>query len=349
MRQQCSSLAGLFLSATTALAQIPTLHSSDEGRWIKNVRQLTSRDMGLTKAGEAYFSPDGKNICFQAFPAGKDEYQIYVMALDGAAPRMISTGQGATTCAYFHPDGQRVLFASNHRDPRAVDLPADFARNVGGRNYLWSFFPGMDVYEYSLASGELKALIEAPGYDAEASYSPDGRQLIFTSMRDGDQEIYLCDADGKNARRITNAPGYDGGPFFSPDGRRIVYRSDRKGDGNLQIFVNSVSGDAERALTRGDVLHWCPFWHPSGKWLIYTRADHSSGPPNYDLFLLGVDQPKEIRITDDRAFDGLPVFSPDGRKLLWTSKRGGLDEAQVFIADFLGLTPDGSLGAESLP
>lgn len=350
MRHWTARTVGIFFCGAAGIVNSAYADDDVEGRWLSNIRQVTTQAMGLTKSGEAYFSPDGKQICFQAFPTGKNDYQIYVMALDGASPpRMISTGQGATTCAFFHPDGKRVLFGSNHLDPRPVDLPQEAARGAGGRNYQWSFYPGMDVYECELSTGKLKPLIEAPGYDAEASYSPDGRQIIFTSMRDGDQEIYLCDADGKNPRRITNSPGYDGGPFFSPDGRRIVYRSDRKGDGNMQVFINNLAGDAERALTNGDVLHWCPYWHPSGKWLIYTRADHSAGPPNYDLYLLRVDGQKELRVTNDRAFDGLPVFSPDGSKLMWTSKRGGLAEAQVFISDFHGLNAEGELQAEPRP
>jgi Tol biopolymer transport system component len=169
-------------------------------------------------------------------------------------------------------------------------------------------------------------------------------------MRDGDQDIYVCAADGKNVRRITDKPGYDGGPFFSPDGKRLVYRSDRlnDGSGNLQIFVNSVEGGEEKALTNEpDVLHWCPFWHPSGKWLIYTRADHGGGVrPNYDLYLLSDDGKESHRVTTHPQFDGLPVFSPDGRRIMWTSKRGDLDGSQVFIADFVGVSPSGEVTAK---
>lgn len=335
----------------------------DEARWFTNARQLTNAKMGLDKSGEAYFSADGKRICFQAFPKGKSDYQIYVMNLDGSGLEMVSTGEGATTCSYFFPDGNKMLFGSNHLDPRPVATPEEVrqaAEKAGIRNYAWSFYPGMDIFEYEFASKKLTRIVDTPGYDAEASYSPDGRKIVFTSMRDGDQEVYIADADGKNAKRVTRAKGYDGGPFFSPDGKRIVYRSDRASNGNLQILVNNLEGTAETALTSDTgVLHWCPFWHPSGKWLIFTRAVHSEKDrPNYDLYLLPVDEkaglsadasktpPNEnnqIRVTTDPAFDGLPVFSPDGKKLMWTSKRGGLEGAQIFIADFVGLTPEGAL------
>lgn len=312
------------------------LVKAEEKPVLAHVSQVTFRSMGLDKAGEAYFSPDGRRITFQAYPAGKQDYQIYVMNVDGTGLEMVSTGQGATTCAYFHPDGTKLLFASNHLDPRPATLPEDIrakAEQAGMRNYAWSFYPGMDMFEYTFATRQLKRLTDADGYDAEGSYSPDGRQIVFTSMRDGNQEIYICDADGGSPRRITNVAGYDGGPFFSPDGRRIVYRSDRVGDGNMQIFVNTIDGANEKAITGNDVLNWCPYWHPSGRYLIFTRADHR-GRPNYDLYLVSDDGARQQRVTFDPAFDGLPAFSDDGKKLMWTSKRGGLSEAQVFIADF---------------
>ncbi|MCC6359582.1 MAG: PD40 domain-containing protein [Phycisphaerales bacterium] len=352
--QYCSASA---LLAAAAFAQ--PADTAAEARWFSNVRQLTTAEMGLVKAGEAYFSPDGKRVCFQAYPKGESEYQIYVINVDGTGVKMISTGKGATTCSYFSPDGAKLQFASNHLDPRPVPTPEEVktaAEKAGVRNYQWSFFPGMDIFEFDFASSETKRIVDTPGYDAEGSYSPDGKKIVFTSYRDGDLEIYIADADGKNARRITRAKGYDGGPFFSPDGKHVIYRSDRYDNGNLQIFINNLEGTAERALTDDkNVLHWCPFWHPSGKWLIFTRAVHSENArPNYDLYLLPVDvNAKEakladpIRVTNDPTFDGLPVFSADGRKLMWTSKRGGIEGAQVFIADFHGLSPSGMLTTET--
>lgn len=335
----CVAALGALLSRAPATA--------DESRWLHNVRQITRADMGLERAGEAYFSADGKRICFQAYPQGQTDYQIYVMNTDGGGLEMVSTGRGATTCAFFSPDGTKLIFGSNHLDPRPVATPDEVrkaAEKAGIRNYQWSFYPGMDIYEYTFAERRLRPLISEPGYDAEGSYSPDGKLIVFTSMRDGDQEVYICGADGKDLRRITKAKGYDGGPFFSPDGKQIVYRSDRKGDGNLQIFTNNLAGSAERQLTDNQVLNWCPYWHPSGRWLIFTRADHQPDQrPNYDLYLLRDDGTQTLRVTTSPDFDGLPAFSADGRKLMWTSKRGGLPGAQIFIADFVGLSPDGRL------
>lgn len=347
-------LAGwaILTAAELAIAQ-PTLNTAFEARWFRNVRQITNAGMGLTKAGEAYFSPDARRICFQAVPAGGEEYQIYVMNLDGGGLRRLSSGAGATTCAYFHPDGKRVLFASNHLDPRpATPPPGASSQPARGGRYAWPFFPGMDLFECDLETGTLKQLTQSEGYDAEGSYSPDGRFIVFSSFRDGDQEIYICDSDGGNPRRVTHAKGYDGGPFFSPDGRRIVYRSDRQMDDNLQIFVADVSGLLEgtatqvneTSLTDNKSLHWCPYWHPSGNWLIYTLGRHyEDRRPTYDLVLLSADGRESHPWTDDPAFDGLPVFSPDGSKLMWTSRRGGLESPHVFLADVVGLSRSGAI------
>ena len=356
-----------------------------EGQWFRNARQLTSTDMGLDRSGEAYFSPDVKRISFQAYPTGRELYQIYVMNLDGTGLKMVSTGIGATTCSFFHPSGEKMIFAANHHDLREPEKPHEVDRmhttpgasghpgghpgggagHPGGHpqghpggtgspsghgegRYAWKYYPGMDIFEYTFATGDLKRLTTADGYDAECAYSPDGKQIVFSSLRDGNQEIYICDADGQNPRRITHTEGKDGGPFFSPDGKRIVYRSERHNDGNLQVFVNNVKGTDERAITEHQVFHWCPYWHPSGKWLIYTRADFR-GRPNFDLYLVRDDGSRTYRVTTDQAFDGLPVFSPDGRYLMWTSRRNGIESPQIFIADFIGLTPGGELKAHAAP
>jgi TolB protein len=321
----------------------------DESFWLRNVKQLTTTEMGLDRAGEAYFSHDGKRISFQAYPTGKDAYQIYVMNLDGTGLKLVSTGEGATTCSYFHPDGTKMIFASNHLDQRPAEMPEEVKKALGqsgqGR-YNWPFFPGMDIFEYTFATGQLKRLTTTEGYDAEGSYSPDGKQIVFCSMRDGDAEIYIMDADGGNSRRITRAKGYDGGPFFSPDGKRVVYRADRhaNNDGTMQIFVNNTEGTAEQAITDHDVLNWCPFWHPSGKWIIFTKGLHpKDGPPLYDLWIMRDDGSQKMQVTSDPAFDGLPVFSADGRYVMWTSKRNGIKNPQIFMAEFIGITPEGEL------
>jgi len=329
------SLSALFVACGCASRAAGLIHA-EEARYLSNVRQLTHARMGLLNAGEAYFSPDGKTIIFQATPAGASEYQIYTMEIDGDSPKLVSTGKGACTCAFFRPDGKKIIFASSHLDP-ALDRPKTAKETKG---YKWDFNEHMDIFEADPDGTDLRRLTVTPGYDAEGSYSPDGKRIVFTSQRDGDLEIHVMDADGGNQRRITNAKGYDGGPFFSPDGQSILYRGDRRDDGkmNLQLRIVNADGTNDRPITDNPIFNWCPFWFPSGKSLIFTQTDHEAHGkglrPNYDLFMMRPDGGSLTRITFDPAFDGLPVFSPDGAKMMWTSKRGGLPEPQVFVADF---------------
>lgn len=306
----------------------------DEAKYLANITQLTSSDMGLFNAGEAYFSPDARTIIFQATPIGQTDYQIYTLDLASNTLRMVSTGKGACTCSFFRPDGKKIIFASSHLDPD-VDKPKSADKPAG---YKWDFNAHMDIFEADPDGSNLRRLTDAPGYDAEGAYAPDGKSIVFTSERDGDLEIYVMDADGRNPRRITNGEGYDGGPFFSPDGKQIIYRGDRRGDENLQLRIVRADGTDDRAITDNDIFNWCPFWHPSAKSLVFTQADHAAHRrgerPNYDLFLTTPSGERFVRITFAREFDGLPVFSPDGKKLMWTSKRGDLPEPQIFIADF---------------
>ncbi len=308
----------------------------NEAQYLSNITQVTNEEMGFVNAGEAYFSPDGKTIIFQATPIGKTDYQIYALNLKTRRLKMVSTGKGACTCAYFRPDGKKIIFASSHLGPNHGETKKDGESG----NYTWFFNEHMDIFEANLDGSNLRRLTNAPGYDAEGAYSPDGRRIVFTSQRDGDLEIYVMDADGTNQRRLTYGAGYDGGPFFSPDGKAILYRGDRRSDDkmNLQLRTIHADGTNDRAITDNPIFNWCPFWHLSGTCFIFTQVDHeawsSGGRPNYDLFMMTREGEDFTRITVDPAFDGLPVFSPDGKRLMWTSKRGGLTEPQIFIADF---------------
>jgi Tol biopolymer transport system component len=146
------------------------------------------------------------------------------------------------------------------------------------------------------------------------------------------------DRDGSNVRKLTNAPKcYNGGPFFSPDGKRVIFRSDRDKKDHLQLFVIDVDGKNERQLTKDlDWVQWAPYWYKDSKHIIYTAADHSDPTkrPNYDLYWMDVETGKKVRITFAPGQDVLPVFSPDYKKLMWTSTRDGKQPAQLWIADF---------------
>ena len=317
-----------------------------ESAHLKNIRQLT---FDFIRAGEGYFSPDAKQIIFQAEEkdSGNPFYQIFVMDLETRKYRRVSPGVGKTTCAFFHPDGKKIIFASSHLDPQARDhyaieqkLRAEEKATKKRRRYVWDFDAHMDIFEANPDGTKLKRLTDAPGYDAEGSYSADGKQIVFCSNRSGEKnlELYIMDADGKNVRQLTKAPGcYNGGPFFSPDGKRVIFRSDRKKPDHLQLYVIDADGKNERALTDDlNWVQWGPYWYKDSKHIIYAAADHSvAGRPNYDLYWMTVETGKTTRITFAPGQDVLPVFSADGTKVMWTSSRDGRSPTQLWIADFV--------------
>lgn len=302
---------------------------------LQNIRQLTEPAMGFEKAGEAYFSPDGQSIIFQAVPTGKMHYQIYSMNIATGAPFLVSTGNGACTCANFSPDGTRIIFASSHSDPY---IDNETARQVPGYqrtggNYAWDFTPYMNIYQANLDGSDLVALTSGPAYQAECAYSFDGTHIVFASNVDGSMNIYTMLADGSEVTQITNNQNcYNGGCFFSPDGSQIVFRSDRDIPHMLQIYVIDIDGNNERQLTSNNAVNWAPYWHPNGKVIAFTTSLH--GHEHYEIYLLDTVSGLMQRLTYNASFDGLPVFSPDGSKLLWTSKRGPDQTSQIFIADF---------------
>jgi Tol biopolymer transport system component len=320
---------------------------SIESKYLGNVRQVTT---GFIKAGEGYFSPDMKTIIYQAVAREYPFYRIYTQPLAGGPPRLVSTGRGRTTCSYFAPDRPKILFASSHLDPNLDQTEAEERKRQAEeaasgkrRRYSWPFDPHMDVFEADLDGSHLRRLTDAAGYDAEGAYSPDGKQIAFTSTRDGDPDVYVMKADGTDVRQLTDAPGYDGGPFISPDGRWVVFRSDRKKKDYLQIYVIGIDGSHEAALTDGEGVNFGPYWHPTAPYIIWATADHSNPAvrPNYDLWLMkyrvadGKLGPGPTwRITDHAAADVLPVFSPDGSKLMWTSTRTSDRSSQLWIGDF---------------
>jgi len=335
-------LAFAIITVSSLAAQDATWQQ-EEGKNLKNIKQITH---DYVRAGEAYFSPDARHIIFQAEERGKNPfYQMFIMNLESGRSWRVSPGIGRTTCGYFRPDGKKIIFASGHTTQSyEEDVKAELAkreeekRTHQRRRYVWDFDPSIKIYEANLDGSGMKLLTNAPGYNAEGSYSPDGKQIVFCSNRDGHLNLYIMDADGSNVRQLTNTKDcYNGGPFFSPDGKRVIFRADRQKKDWLQIYVINTDGTGERQLTDTQGVNWGPYWHPDGKHVIYSGADHSNPTvrPNYDLHVLNVETQKEARVTFAPGADVLPVFSPDGKKLMWTSTRDGrMPGAQVFLADF---------------
>jgi Tol biopolymer transport system component len=336
----------LALFSAAALAQ-------NEADFITNPRQLTFEGR---RAGEGYFNADGTKLIFQSErEEGNPFYQIYLMDLETGDQERISPGIGKTTCAWIHPDGKRVLFASTHTDPESKKLQqAEYEERKTSkvRKYSWDYDEQYEIWEYTLADKKLQNLTKTRGYDAEGGWSPDGKKLVFASNRQAyesklskeDQErlkidkqyfmeIYTADADGSNVKRLTNTPGYDGGPFFSADGQRICWRRfTPKGD-VAEVWTMNADGSEPKPLTKLGAMSWAPYFHPSGEYLIFTT--NLNGFANFELYIVdAAGKHDPVRVTNTDGFDGLPVFSPDGKKLSWTSGRTSGGQSQIFIADW---------------
>jgi TolB protein len=335
------------LAAVAVLAAQPTTDWKEaETAYLKNIKQVTT---GFVRAGEGYFSPDGKKIIYQAEEkeTGNPFYQIFVQELETGNFRKISPGKGRTTCGYFHPDGKTVIFASSHEDPdtakhqKAEYVQREDDRQKGvRRRYLWDFDPFMKIYKANPDGTDLKCLTpDSKVYAAEGSYSADGKQIVYSAGNAGNVQLFIMNADGTGARQLTNVKNcYNGGPFFSPDGKKVIFRTDRKEKDRLQLYVINSDGTDEKALTTNDQwVYWAPYWYKDGKHIIYTAADHSNEMmrPNYDLYWMNIETGKTTRITHAPGQDVLPVFSPDYKKLMWTSSRDGRSPTQLWIADFI--------------
>ena len=296
--------------------------------------------------GEPYWSFDGTKILFQAKRGEQKFDQIYMMNADGSDQRMVGTGKGRSTCSYFMPDGKSFLYASTHdRKDKQPEPPSGYGK---GGNYDWAFDTGLDIYVADLSGKILRKIVDSPGYDAEATVSPRGDRIVFTSDRDGDLEVYSMNLDGTQIKRLTFEKGYDGGAFFSPDGSRIIYRGSRTDDyRTLQVYVMNADGSGKRQVTHGagNTTSFAPSWHPDGKRIVFCSnmnapADNRG---DFDLYLLTIDAPDgsaeavPVKLTDFPGFDGFPVFSPDGRKLAFASNRNGktVYQTSLFLAEFV--------------
>ena len=314
--------------------------------------RLTNLQM-LTFAGEnaeAYWSADAEQLIFQATRPGESECdQIFTMDDRGRNLRLVSTGQGRTTCAYFFPDGERILYSSTHAADPACPSPPDFSQG-----YVWALYD-YDIYTAAPDGTGLRRLTETPGYDAEATISADGSKIVFTSVREGDLEIYTMNADGTDVTRLTHEAGYDGGPFFSPDGTKIVYRAYHPADpdelsdyrallsegkvrpGTLEIFVMDSDGSNKRQITSNGAANFGPFFHPDGKRIIFSSNVHEPDGRNFDLYVINLDGTGLERVTTHPEFDGFPMFTPDGRRLVFASNRFNRQpgDTNVFVADWV--------------
>lgn len=322
---------------------------------LKNVRQLT---FGGDNA-EAYWSTDSRKLVFQSNnPAwGLKCDQIFIFDVEkedlkNRKPAMLSTGQGRTTCSYFLPGNKSILYASTHQGGK--DCPAEPERKPGGK-YVWPVYDTYDIFVADLRGTIKKQLTNMKGYDAEATVSPTGDRIVFTSTRNGDLDLYTMNTDGTGIRQITDDLGYDGGAFFSPDGKKIVFRASRPrtkeekqayrdllahglvAPTEMEIFVCNADGSDLKQITRLGKANWAPFYHPSGKKILFSSNHKGTRGFQFNIFMINEDGSGLEQITHDGVFDSFPMFSPDGKKLVFSSNRnnGGTRNTNLFVADWV--------------
>ncbi len=339
-------LSILFLAITTTTDTIDSQLRFDGENHLSNIRQLT---FGGTNA-EAYFSFRQDQLVFQST---RDEFecdQIFTMNLDGSDVRLVSTGKGRTTCAYFLPGDSLILYSSTHAASDKCPPPVD-----RDRGYVWKLYDEFDIYLARLDGTIVKTLASSPMYDAEATVSPTGDRIIFTSLRDGDPALYTMNLDGSDLRKLTDRKGYEGGAFYSLDGTQIVYRANYPKDEEeladyerlmkdrmlrpmrLEVYVMDADGSNLHQVTQLGAASFAPFFHPDGKRIIFSSNYADPDRRIFNLFMINTDGTGLKQITHNDSFDGFPVFSNDGKTLVWASGRNAQSprEINVFIADWV--------------
>lgn len=331
-----------------------SLHYKNE-RHLNNIRQLT---FGGDNA-EAYWSFNNSKLVFQSNNPrwGVQCDQIFFTPVEGSVmastkPTMLSTGKGRTTCAFFLPGDTAVLFASTHLGDSLC--PKEPERKPGGK-YLWPVYASYDIFVADLQGNILKQLTDSKGYDAEATLSPKGDKIVFTSMRNGDLDLYTMNVDGSEVRQITHEAGYDGGAFFSPDGSSIVFRASRPqtdeqireyrellsqglvAPTEMEIFTCDADGSNMKQITRLGKANWAPFYHPSGKKILFSSNHKGTRGFQFNIFMMNENGSGIEQITHDPVFDSFPMFSYDGKKLVFSSNRnnGGTRNTNLFVAEWV--------------
>lgn len=350
-----ASLEGSDIDTTflNSIVEMDTLRNAETEKHLKNVKQLT---FGGDNA-EAYFSFDNKMLTLQVTnPAwGLSCDQIFLMDLantpnpDKELP-MISNGRGRTTCSYFMPGNQEIIFASTFMNsdtcPQTPHIPG---------KYLWAVYETFDIYIADLEGNIIKRMTDTPGYDAEPTVSPKGDKIVFTSTRNGDLDLYTMNIDGTDVKQVTFGLGYDGGAFFTPDGTKLIFRASRPqttqekeeyidllkqglvAPADMELYTCNVDGSDLKQITHLGKANWAPFMHPSGNKVIFSSNHHSEGGYDFQLYMINLDGTGLEQITTESRFNAFPMFSFDGKKIVFSSNRhnGGTRETNVFIADWV--------------
>jgi TolB protein len=313
---------------------------------LANIKMLT--DEG--ENAEAYLSFDEKKLIYQSSHGDLKCDQIFTMNIDGSNKKMVSTGYGKTTCSYFLPGDKKIIYSSTHLADKNCPPPPDYSKG-----YVWKLYDSFDVFSANADGSDIKQLTFTKGYDAESTVSPIVDKIVFTSMRDGDPEIYVMNIDGSDQTRLTFQKGYDGGPFFSLDGSKIVFRASRPKTEKeladyddlvknglvrptaLELYVMDVDGKNIQRVTNLGKASFAPFFFPDAKRIIFASNVNSDNGRNFDLYMINVDGSELEQITHNDTFDGFPMFTRDGKHLVFASNRFNKKpgDTNIFIADWI--------------
>jgi TolB protein len=338
-------------NGTAPAGPLTGLHDPREVH-LRNVKQLT---FGGQNA-EAYWSYDSKRLIFQSYGGAIKADQMFVMNADGIGKRMISDGTGRCTCGYFLKNNREIIYASTHG--YSPEIPPEPDRSQG---YVWPIYPYYAIYKANADGSNTRPLFpkevgpgKLTGYNAEATVSPDGKRIIFTSTKDGDLDLYSMSVDGADVKRLTSRVGYDGGAFFSPDSKKIVWRAGYPKDeaeaaefkrllkqhlvrpSRMEIWVANADGTDPKQVTNNGAANFAPFFTPDGKRIIFASNQDDPRRRTFEIYLINPDGTGQERVTYGQQFDSFPMFSPDGKRLAWSSNRNGKDrETNVFVAEWV--------------
>ncbi len=346
VRSLASSIALFLLVSSLSFSQDTDSLRMPQEKHLKNIRQLT---FGRQNA-EAYFSFDESKLIFQSERDSFKCDQIFSMSTTGENTTLMSNGFGKTTCSYYLPGDTSFIFASTFGGDHACPPPPDYSKG-----YVWGISKSYDIYKSVVGSNRFEPMTTTDGYDAEATVSPMGDKIVFTSVRDNDLEIYTMNLDGSNVKRLTSEVGYDGGPFFSWDGTQIVYRAHHPKDSTavneyqsllseglvrpskMEIFVMNADGSNQRQITTLNRASFAPFFYPGDKKIIFASNFNDPKGRNFDLYMINTDGTGIEQITFNESFDGFPMFTRDGKKIVFASNRHGgtQGETNIFIADWI--------------
>ena len=234
--------------------------------------------------------------------------EIWAMDYDGANPRQITRIGSISLSPRPSPDGSRLAFSSLTKTS-------------------W------EIMMYSLELGRMVAFPRFGGTNLSPAWSPDGTRLAFSSSRGGAPEIYVCDASGAGAKKLTSAKGPDVSPTWNrKTGAQIAFVSGRTG--LPQIYIMDADGtNVQRVTDEGYAVS--PSWSPNGQFLVFAWIRHygPGAPGAQDIYIMDVATKQWVQLTHDGGRNDFPSWSPDGRHIVFQSSRTGSEQIWTMLAD----------------